>query len=345
MLNKIKQNNFYERLKPANVAPLWEWLPKLISRIPVTQAVPHVWRYAQIRELLMESGELISAEEAERRVLILENPAMESMSCCTETLFAGLQLILPGEIAPAHRHTASALRFILEGEGAYTSVDGEPADMSPGDLILTPNWAWHDHGHLGRGPMVWLDGLDLPLVRALGPSFAESYPDQQFPSKREQGSSFGKYGRNMRPVDDDFSESYSPVFHYPYDTSRHALASLSKTNDINPKRGWVLEYIDPTTGGPIIPTMSAFLTLLPKDFDGQTRLTTEGQVFCCAEGTGRTACQPLEGEEIVLEWSKNDQFVIPCWMPHTHQTEVESVLFSFTDGGMQKCLGLYREDQ
>ena len=142
---------YYERLKPLSMAPLWEVLHRLLAREPVTDAVPYVWTYNDLRPLLLESGDIISAAEVERRVYVLENPGLTGRSAATETLYAGLQLILPGEIAPAHRHTSSALRFIVEGDGAYTAVDGEKARMAPGDLVLTPNWAWHDHGHDGAG--------------------------------------------------------------------------------------------------------------------------------------------------------------------------------------------------
>src|SRR5437667_12280799 len=129
--------------------------------------------------MLIEAGSLITAKEAERRVLILQNPALREHSPprITHSLFAGLQLILPGEIAPSHRHTQSALRFIIEGEGAYTAVDGERTTMRPGDFVITPSWSWHDHGNETKEPMVWLDGLDIPIVRLLDASFAEPGED------------------------------------------------------------------------------------------------------------------------------------------------------------------------
>ena len=132
---------FYQRIDSYELAPLWEVIHKLLARQPITRAVPHLWRYREVRPFLMESGEIISAKEAERRVLILENPNLRGEAKTADSLYAGLQLILPGEIAPAHRHTQSALRFIVEGEGAYTAVDGERAYMNPGDLIFTPSWS------------------------------------------------------------------------------------------------------------------------------------------------------------------------------------------------------------
>src|SRR6266853_466057 len=147
-----ERKSYYERIDRVSLAPLWEVL-----------------------------GELITAREAERRVLVLENPGLRGASSITRTLYAGLQLILPGEIAPSHRHSQSALRFVLEGRGAYTAVDGERTTMRPGDFILTPSWTFHDHGNPGGEPVVWLDGLDIPMVAFFDAGFAERYPQEVQP--------------------------------------------------------------------------------------------------------------------------------------------------------------------
>jgi gentisate 1,2-dioxygenase len=156
---------FYDRIGAQNMTPLWEVLHALVPTQPQSHAQAAIWRYSELREQVLEAGRLITAEEAERRVLILENPGLRGQSCITQSLYAGLQLILPGEVAPAHRHTQSALRLVLDGEGAYTAVDGERTTMHRGDFIITPSWTWHDHGNPGNQPVVWLDGLDIPVVR------------------------------------------------------------------------------------------------------------------------------------------------------------------------------------
>jgi quercetin dioxygenase-like cupin family protein len=168
------RSDYYERIAAQHLRPLWEVLHSLVPEQPKPRCVPALWRYADLREPLMEAGRIISAEEAVRRVLILENPALPGASSITGTLYAGLQLLNPGENAPSHRHTQSALRFVLEGQGAYTSVDGQRHYMSPGDLVLTPAWTWHDHANEGSEPVIWLDGLDIPLVRMLDAGFCES---------------------------------------------------------------------------------------------------------------------------------------------------------------------------
>jgi len=149
----------YRRMGVDNLAPLWEVLHDLVIPQPRSPAVPALWKYRDIRPYILESGRVITAREAIRRVLILENPGMRGQASITRSLYCGLQLILPGEIAPSHRHTQSALRFIVEGSGAYTAVDGERTTMRPGDFIITPSWTWHDHGNPGVEPVVWMDGL------------------------------------------------------------------------------------------------------------------------------------------------------------------------------------------
>src|SRR5512147_2767193 len=131
---------FYQRIGRDSLAPLWEVLGELVPPAPRTPCAPALWRYQAIRPWLLEAGRLITAREAERRVLVLENPGLRGLSSTTHTLYAGLQLILPGEVAPSHRHAQSALRLVLEGNGAYTAVDGERVPMHPGDLIVTPSW-------------------------------------------------------------------------------------------------------------------------------------------------------------------------------------------------------------
>src|SRR6202790_3513044 len=172
---------FYDRIAPYNLAPLWEQLHSLVTPAPVPKCLPTLWRYREIRPHLMQSGALISAQEATRRVLMLMNPGLGGEASITGSLFAGLQLIMPGEVAPAHRHTQSALRFIIEGHGAYTAVDGERTLMEPGDSVIPPPCPCHNAASATAEPMVWLDGLDIQIVNLLNASFAEGSPDDTQP--------------------------------------------------------------------------------------------------------------------------------------------------------------------
>lgn len=335
------RKDLYRRMDKQNLAPLWEVLHDLIPMAPKTPCVPALWKYSEVRPHLMEAGKLITAKEAIRRVLILENPGMRGESCVTQSLYAGLQLILPGEIAPSHRHTQSALRFIVEGSGAYTAVDGERATMRPGDFIITPSWTWHDHGHPGADPVVWLDGLDIRIVQAFAAQFNENYPEDVQPVTRSEGSAAARYGNNLKPLGavSPFRNT-SPIFSYPYERSRESLAKLSADADPDACHGWKMQFINPLTGGHAMPTIAAFIQLLPKGFAGSPCRATDGTVYCVVEGKGRAKAG---GES--LAFGPRDLFVVPSWTPLALEADEEAVLFSFSDRPGQEAMGLWREQR
>ena len=205
----------YKNMRPKNLAPLWEVLHGLVTPEPISKCQPALWRYDEVRPFIMEAGRVITAKEAERRVLVLENPGMPGESRITTALYAGLQLILPGESAPAHRHTQSALRFVVEGAGAFTAVDGEKTIMQEGDFVITPSWTFHDHGNESDRPMVWMDGLDLPLAQTLDISFMERLGADAQQIGKPMGDSLARYGQGLLPVDSEPSRPTSPIFNYP----------------------------------------------------------------------------------------------------------------------------------
>jgi gentisate 1,2-dioxygenase len=329
---------YYERIGPLGLAPLWEKLHALVTPEPATRCVPALWRYDEVRPHLMEAGRLITAKEATRRVLILENPGLKGESSITGALFAGLQLILPGEIAPAHRHTQSALRFIIEGRGAYTAVEGERTTMQPGDFVITPPWTWHDHGNESEEPMVWLDGLDIQIVSLLNASFAEPGEADAQAVTRPEGDSAARFANNLLPVDWRPAAKTSPVFNYPYARSRESLAVLTRNGDPDPCHGYKLRYVNPASGDWAMPTIGTFIQLLPQGFATLPYRATDGTVFVAVEGEGESRV----GDQ-VLRWRPRDIFVVPGWMPVTHRAAEESVLFSFSDRPVQDKLGLFRE--
>src|SRR3954468_6098237 len=185
---------FYERIDGENLTALWNVMGALITPEPRSACEPALWRFDAVRGHMLEAGGLITAKEAERRVLVLENPGLRGQSKITTDMYAGVQLVLPGEAAPPHRHTQSALRFVLEGDGAYTAVNGERTIMHEGDFIITPPWAWHDHGNPSNEPIFWLDGLDIPVVQFLDTSFAEHLDVDEQPIDRPVGDSDARYG-------------------------------------------------------------------------------------------------------------------------------------------------------
>ena len=329
---------FYARLGKDNLTPLWEVLHALVPPEPQTGCVPALWKYADIRPFIMESGELITAMEAVRRVLILENPGMRGQSCITRSLYCGLQLILPGEIAPSHRHTQSALRFVVEGAGAYTAVDGERTTMHPGDFIITPPWTWHDHGNPGGEPVVWMDGLDIQILQLFGAQFMENFPQEVQPVSKAEGVSSIRYGNNLVPIGPLPASKTSPIFNYPYDRSRETLRQLSCNQEADPCHGWKMLFVNPLSGGFAMPTIGAFIQLLPPDFRSQPYRSTDGTIYSVVEGTGTVMIGSAR-----FSFSPRDTFVVPSWQPLRFETQGEVVLFSYSDRPAQVALGLLRE--
>jgi gentisate 1,2-dioxygenase len=337
-IESVRQE-YYDRIAKHHMTPLWKVMKNVVTKEPVTRCAPVIWHFDDIKRLVMESGGLISAEEAERRVLILENPAMPGESRATNTLFAGVQMILPGEVAPAHRHVSSAIRFVLDGQGAYTAVEGEKAYMSPGDFVITANWAPHDHGNTSKEPMLWLDVLDFPQVNFFEASFAQEFESATQATNREDGDSAVFYASGVLPDGAPAHMNRSPVINYTYARTRPIIERMLKAGEIDKRHGARVRYANPINGGPVLPTMGAYLALFPKGFKGEKYRATDGTVFVCAEGQGSTT---VDGK--VLEWGPQDVFVVPPWKPYAHTALKESVLFSISDRPSQEALGIWRED-
>ena len=307
---------FSKEIAARNLRPLWE---RVMRVKPGTAAVPALWRWEEVRPLLMRACELITAREAERRVLMLENPALPGTTFITPALFAGVQAILPGEIAPTHRHTPNALRFVMQGEGAYTAVDGQRIAMRPGDFVVTPGWTWHDHGNDGPAPVVWLDGLDTAFANLLGAHFREDYPKDSQPVSKPAGG--------------------SPILSYPYERTRELLEKLVKGSQPHSSHGWRLRYTNPVTGRDPFPTMTAFMQQLPKGFAGRSCRSADGAVYCVVEGRGGVHIGATH-----LEFAPHDVFVVPSWEPYRLAAATDCVLFSYSDRAAQEALGFWREE-
>lgn len=335
----IARQDLYRRMDKDNLAPLWEVLHALVPPQPRSPCRPALWKYRDIRPYIEESGRVITAREAVRRVLILENPGMRGQSQVTRSLYCGLQLILPGEVAPSHRHTQSALRLIVEGAGAYTAVDGERVTMHPGDFIITPSWTWHDHGNEGSEPVVWMDGLDIPITHLFEATFAENYPQEVQPVTRREGDSWARYGCNLAPLSgaSPFGKT-SPVFSYPYARSREALAALAKGGEPDPCHGYKMQFINPASGGPAMPTIGAFIQMLPAGLRTLPYRSSDATIYSVIEGRGTVTI----GEQ-AFAFEPRDTFVVPGWQPARFAAADECVLFSYSDRPAQIALGLWRE--
>lgn len=338
-LDTPERQAFYKKIRDRNLDALWTVLGDLVTPEPKSACQPTVWRFKEIRAAMIEAGGLITAKEAERRVLLLENPGFKGLSKITTSLFSGVQMVMPGEIAPSHRHSQSALRFILEGQGATTSVDGEKTYMNVGDFVITPANTWHDHANETNAPMFWLDGLDIPLIKALDCSFMEHYGSDAQPISRPAGDSPARYGNNLMPVDHKPQSRTSPVFNYPYGRTREVLETLKKNSAPDACHGHKMKFTNPETGGHAMPTIGTFIQLLPKGFQTSRYRSSDATVFTCVEGKGRTRV----GDSVVLEWGPQDVWVVPSWMPAAHEADEESTVFSFSDRPVQEVLGLWRE--
>ena len=327
---------FSTQIGQHHLMPLWERAPR---PAPGGSCVPMIWRYQDVRPLLIRAVELVDHHKAERRVLVLENPGLRGSTFITCSLFAGLQIIMPGEVAPSHRHTPNALRFIVEGAGAYTAVAGERTYMEPGDFIVTPGWAWHDHGNTGSEAVVWMDGLDTPFAQFFDANFREDYPADKHPLTHADGYAAAAYGSSLLPVDYRPEGPATPVLRYPYERTRGALERLAREGPVHGAHGVRLRYVNPADGRHAFPTMAAFMRLLPKGFSGTSHRSTDGAVFNVVEGHGVV--------EIGTEryaFSAHDAFVVPPWSACRFQAESDCVLFSFSDRAAQEVLGFWREE-
>lgn len=333
-----ERNDFYDRASAMDLTPLWAVIRNLVKVEPSPQAIPHRWRFSEVRPFLMEACKLVTAEEAERRVLTLQNPGLRGMSRIAENLFCGFQVINPGEIAPAHRHTQSALRFIVEGSNAYTAVDGERTMMRPGDFVITPTWTWHDHANNGDGPMIWVDGLDTPMVNNLNGGFREELDEQQHKITKPNDSSIIEFGYAMAPHDFKPNRPGTPMINYPYSRAKEMLDSMRSHREIDPCHGHMLKYLDPLTGGWAMPTIATNMRFIPSGMVTKPYQTTATTVFVVVEGQGTSRIGGVE-----IDWAEHDVFVAPAWSVQEHEARTDSVIFSYSDRAVQEKLNIWRE--
>ena len=331
----------YDAVAAAGAAPLWRYYGGLFRGEPVSKATPFVWRYEDLRPLLFHFVDKLSLEEAERRVLMLVNPGFPEPPATVNTLFGGFQIIVPGEDAQAHRHASGAFRLIVEGESAVTTVEGERVWMRPGDLLLTPSWHWHDHRHEGDQPMVWLDGLDFPLVNMLEAGFFESYHERlQASVVADDLSSRQFIHGQLVPEWERRHGLNSPVGKYPWVETIAAFDAIGNDAVGSPADGILLQYTNPWNGGPVMPTIGCYVQRLPPGFHGAAHRHTSNTIYSVVQGSGRTI---VDGQS--LDWRDRDVFAIPTWATHEHinDSDEDAYLFSYSDAPVMRALGLYRE--
>lgn len=333
----------YGAIEDAGASPLWRYYGALFEAEPKSRAVPFLWSYRELRPLLLHFTETLSLEQAERRVLMLTNPGLKEPPATLSTVYAGIQAILPGETAQAHRHASHAFRFVIEGHGAASTVNGERLHMDPGDLLLTPGWHWHDHHHEFDGPMVWIDGLDYPLTNMLEAGFFELHAERRQRALVADDLSTRQFIHGqLRPTWETPRGPASPIGNYPWREVEAAFADIGYDAEGTAFDGVMLTYTNPFDGGPVLPTIGCQVQRLKPGFRGAAHRHTTNTIFHVRRGNGRTI---VDGT--TLEWHKHDVFCVPTWTAHEHLNDSiydDAVLFSYDDAPVMKALGFYREE-
>jgi gentisate 1,2-dioxygenase len=311
---------------------------------PKSESVPVVWRYRDLRDYVLRSVDLVSPEKAGRRVIYLNNPGRQEVSAAVGWLYSGLQVMKPGEAASAHAHSSSALRFIMEGRGAYTIVDGHKMTLGANDFVLTPNGCWHEHGVEADGlPCIWQDGLDIPLVNALEAGFYAVHPDLTQAITHPVNDAVGIWGgRGLKPTLHDWQKPYSPLLKYEWEPTYEALSAYAKVTDGSPFDGVIMDYINPLTGGPVMATIGASMQMLRPGEHTKAHRHTGSIIYQCAKGEGYSI---INGKR--FDWRERDIFCVPSWMFHEHvngSSSEDACLFSFHDLPVMRALNLYREE-
>ena len=282
--------DYYNELEQLEVAALWTVANKIEPWQPKSASVPVLWRYRDLRDHVLRSLELVTPEKAGRRVIYLNNPGRRDVAAAVGWLYSGLQVMRPGEVASAHAHSASALRFIMEGSGAYTIVDGHKMTLGANDFVLTPNGTWHEHGVAADGtPCIWQDGLDIPLVNTLEANFYAVHPDMQqsvgYPVD-DVSAIWGNPG--LRPATGSWSKGYSPLLKYEWAPTYEALQRAAKASDGSPFDGILMNYINPATGGPVMQTIGAAMQLLRPGERTKAHRHTGSFIYQVAKGRGHS---------------------------------------------------------
>ena len=335
---------YYNELNKYKAGPLWTVANKIEPWQPKSESVPVVWRYNDLREHVLRSLELVTPEKAGRRVVYLNNPGRQDVHAAVGWIYAGLQVMNPGEKATAHRHSASAIRFIMEGEGAYTVVDGHKMTLGRNDFVLTPNGTWHEHAVEETGSTcIWQDGLDIPLVNSLEANFYEVHPDLSEPVAYPVDDMTKTWGNpGLTPAGGDWDKGYSPMFKYEWEPTYESLLKHSKTSSGSPYDGFMMEYVNPVTNGPVMQTMGASIQMLLPGEQTKAHRHTGSFLYHVAKGSGHSV---INGNR--FEWTEHDIFCVPSWAWHEHvngsNTE-DACLFCLNDLPVMRSLGLYREE-
>lgn len=329
---------YREALGEAVLSPLWPAMRNVLPYArPDARSKSHLWSYQAIKPLLLEAGKLTPVEKAERRVLVLSDPGRGPQSMqATATLYGGYQLLLPGETAPSHKHTASAARIVVEGTGAYTVVEGERLPMEDGDVILTPCGTWHEHSHDGQAPVVWLDVLDLPIIHYLEGSYAlEGTPQAQ--RNRPDASLVEYTSSGLVPSRRTKQKAGAfPMQRFPWARTEEALRKLAAYSGDGPVE---VDYINPETGGPVMPIMGFTAMMLRPGETVSPPLRSSSALFHVISGQGSVRINGVSSN-----WSSKDSFSLAVFDEiDISAGDEDAFLLCIHDTPLQQSLGYYEE--
>jgi gentisate 1,2-dioxygenase len=334
----------YADFEAAGLMPLWTQRDDLMPMTPSPRARPHRWPWSELYALAQRAGELVPVGRGgERRAIALANPGLGGEPYTTPTLWSAVQYLGPGEVAPAHRHSQNAFRFVLEGEGVWTVVDGDPVAMRRGDLLLTAAWAWHEHHNTTSEPMVWLDGLDMPLAGTLDAGFFEFGPDElsdrSTPDASRSEALWAYPG--LRPAQSSATRS-SPLVAYRREHTDAALRAQLELADaghagvVGPGHAAV-RFTNPTTGSDALPTIRTEMHRLTAGASSPSRRDVGSSVWQVFSGDGTFG---IDGERFIVE--RGDVVAIPSWCAWRIDATSELELFMFSDAPVYEALGFAR---
>lgn len=341
-ITKISEKDaqqFEHDVRAANMDAPWFHPGPLIQQ-KKTQVQSGLWKWETIEPLVRSTPSFVDpGKGAERRILRIANPGVAELTA-THTMSLAFQYLLPGEVAPAHRHSPNAMRFMIDGQNAYTTVNGDKCVMRPGDLILTPAGTWHDHGNEGTGPVMWIDILDSPVVRFLETLSMEPYPhEKQIEGIKNDVSERRYSGAGLLPAGHD-ADKQERMLVYRWDNAREALMRLAEVES-DPFDDVILQYTEPRTGNSILPCIGTYLQMIRPGVETRAHRHNSSAIYFAWEGSGATYVNGTE-----YRWSKGDVLVVAPSAVHKHANKGSepAILFSAQDVPLLKNLGFYKEE-
>jgi gentisate 1,2-dioxygenase len=334
--------DLYAKMSQQKLQPLWTLEGEILSPKPAPKMQAHLWKWETLYRIAESAGRLVPVERGgDRRAIALSNPGLGGLPYATHTIWAAIQWLNPREIAPAHRHTSQAVRFIIDGAGSYSTVEGDKVYLKRGDLVLTPQFLWHDHGSESDERAIWLDGLDIPLTNYLAASFFEPHPQAQQKISAALDGTVLKYGvGTLTPAWEKRSTEHPPLFVYPWADAERAMHNLGKVA-ASPFDDVFLEYINPHTGGAVMHTFGCRIQTLRPGVHTKAHRHTSSTVYYVVEGDGYTV---IDGTKFT--WGRGDVFVVPTWAVHEHcnvSVSDRAILFSMDDQPLMRAAKKYFE--